>query len=258
MAIKLEKKGKVVYITINRPENMNSLDFDTVKELSDAMIEYRDDDDMRAAVITGAGDKAFCAGMDLKSGMFDFIMKEMVGKPWKLPPSIFRGLEIYKPIIAAINGLALGGGLELALACDLRVASEKAVLGTPEVQLGALPGWGGTQRIVRTVPKCKAAELLLLGTPVDAQEAHRIGLVNKVVPGDKVMEVAEGWANRLSEVAPMSVKTMKELIVRASDMTLDDALRFEWMMAMQLFMSGDIQEGMKAFAEKRKPEFKGK
>ena len=258
MAITFEKKERIAYVTINRPEVMNALNLESVKELSEALIEFRDDDELRVAIITGAGDKAFCAGADLKGGLLKFLMEEAIDKPWRLPPTIFRGLELWKPVIAAINGLAFGGGLELALACDLRVASQNAMFGTPEVALGALPGWGGTQRLARFVPRCKAAEILLLGLPIDAQEAYRIGLVNKVVPPAQVIPAAQEWAVRLCEVAPMAVKAIKEAMNRGADATLEEGLRLEWLLAAQLFASDDMQEGMRAFVEKRKPQFKGK
>ena len=257
MPVTFEKKERIAYITINRPEALNALDLESVQGLSKALIEYREDDNLRAAIITGAGDKAFCVGADLKTLIPSVLEAGAKDRPWVIPPTSFRGLELWKPIIAAINGAALGGGLELAMSCDLRIASEKATFGTPEVGLGALPGWGGTQRLSRAIPRCKAAEILLLGTPIDAQEAYRIGLVNKIVPPAEVMPAAEKWAKRLCNVAPLSVKAIKEAIVRGSDLSLEDGLRLEWMLARGLFLSGDIQEGMKAFAERRAAQFKG-
>lgn len=256
MAIIFEKKGGIAYITLNRPEALNALDIKTVEEVTQALMEYRDDDSLGAAIITGAGDKAFCAGADLKTLVP--LMTQSVDRPWALPPSLMRGLELLKPVIAAINGMALGGGLELALACDLRVASEKARFGTPEVAIGALPGWGGTQRLARAIPRCKAAEILLLGVPIDAQEAYRIGLVNKVVPAEQLMPTAEGWAKRLCEVAPLAVRAIKECIIRGASLPFEEALRLEWLLVSRLLTSEDAQEGIKSFVEKRKPQFKGK
>ena len=256
MAIIFEKKEKVAYITINRPEALNALDLQTVKELSQALMEFRDDDGLWAGIITGAGDKAFSAGADLKT-LVPF-MGEIKDKPWQVPPTILRGLELWKPLIAAINGLALGGGLELALACDLRIASENALLGTPEVGLGVLPGWGGTQRLPRVISRCKAAEILLLGMPIDAQEAYRIGLVNKVVPAAQVMEVAEQWASQLCRVGPLAARAIKEAMSRGVEFTLEHGLKLEWELEMGLFGTEDMQEGIKSFAEKRRPKFQGK
>ena len=256
MALIFEKKEKIACITLNRPEAMNALDLQTVSELSQALIEFRDDDGLWAAIITGAGDKVFCAGADLKTLVP--LMGDAKDKPWILPPTILRGLELWKPVVAAINGLALGGGLELALACDLRIASERAMLGTPEVAIGVLPGWGGTQRLPRVIPRCKAAEILLLGRPIDAQEAYRIGLVNKVVPAAQLMQAAQEWASQLCEVGPLAARAIKEAMNRGVELTLEHGLKLEWQLEMGLFTSEDMQEGVKSFAEKRKPQFKAK
>src|SRR4030043_467492 len=161
MALLYEKKGKIAYITINRPQALNALNPETYQELSQALLDFRDDDERWVVIITGAGEKAFCAGADLKEMLP--ILEGVRNEWWRLPPTIMRGLELWKPVIAAINGYALGGGLELALACDFRIAAENAVFGTPEVTLGIIPGWGGTQRLPRAIPKAKAAELLLMG-----------------------------------------------------------------------------------------------
>ena len=169
-----------------------------------------------------------------------------------------RGLELWKPLIAAVNGLALGGGLEIALACDLRIASEGARFGLPEVTLGLIPGWGGTQRLPRVVPWCKAAEILLMGRPIDAQEAYRIGLVNKVVPPEAVMPTAKEWANTICQAGPLAVRAAKEAMVRGSSMSLEEGLRLESSLVAYLFSTEDFTEGTTAFAEKRKPAYKAK
>jgi enoyl-CoA hydratase/carnithine racemase len=169
-----------------------------------------------------------------------------------------RGLEIWKPLIAAINGVALGGGLELALACDLRIASEKARFGTPEITLGLIPGWGGTQRLPRMIPSCKAAELLLMGKPIDAQEAYRIGLVNIVVPPESVMPTARKWAETICQAGPLAVRAAKEAMMRGSSLTLEDGLRLENALEAYVMNTEDFTEGITAFGEKRKPDFKGK
>ena len=146
---------------------------------------------------------------------------------WRQPPTIMRGLELWKPVIAAINGHALGGGLELALACDLRIAAENATFGLPEVTLGIIPGWGGTQRLPRAISQAKAAELLLMGQRIDAQEAYRIGLVNKVVPASELMATAEEWAGKLCEIPPLAVRAAKEAMIRGLEMSLEDGLGLE-------------------------------
>ncbi len=169
-----------------------------------------------------------------------------------------RRLELWKPLIAAINGLALGGGLEIALACDIRIASEKAKLGVPEVTLGLIPGWGGTQRLPRMVPWCKAAQMLFTGKPVDAQEAYRIGLVNVVVPPEAVMPTAKQWAGDICQVGPLAVRAAKEAMIRGSSMTLEDGLRLENALMANVMQTEDFTEGTTAFAEKRKPVYKAK
>jgi enoyl-CoA hydratase/carnithine racemase len=169
-----------------------------------------------------------------------------------------RGFELWKPLIAAINGLALGGGLEMALACDIRIASENARLGTPEVNLGLIPGWGGTQRLPRMIPWCKAAEILLMGRLIDAQEAYRIGLVNKVVPQAEVMTAAKEWAEVICRVGPLAVRAAKEAMVRGFSMPLEDGLRLENSLIGYLMGTEDFVEGTTAFVEKRKPVYKAK
>ena len=256
MVIDYKKEGKIAIFTLNRPEAFNAQNLQFLKELHEAMVDFRDDPDLYVGIITGAGDKAFCAGADIKE-VLPFL-RENRGKPWILPTTPSRGMDIWKPLIAAINGLALGGGLELALACDIRIASEKARLGVPEVSLGILPGAGGTQRLPRMIPWCKAAELLFTGKPIDAKEAYRIGLVNEVVQPQEVMSRAREWADRICKVSPLAVRAIKEAMVRGSNMTLDDGLRLEDSLESYLLGTEDFEEGVGAFEEKRKPEFKGR
>jgi len=256
MALLYEKKGKIAYITINRPDALNALNPETYGELSEALIDFRDDENSWVVIITGAGEKAFCAGADLKEMLP--VLEGLRNEWWRLPPTIMRGLELWKPVIAAINGFALGGGLELALACDFRIATEKAKLGLPEVTLGLIPGWGGTQRIARVLPKAKAAELLLMGQPIDAQEAYRIGLVNKVVPQSELLSAAEEWAQKLCEIPPLAVRAANEAMCKGLDMTLEEGLDLETKLEDFLFTTEDSKEGRAAWAEKRKPNLKAK
>lgn len=256
MVIEYKKEGKIATFTLNRPEAVNAQNLQFLQELHDAMVDFRDDPGMYVGIITGAGDKAFCAGADIKEILR--FLKENRGKYWALPTTPSRGMDIWKPLIAAINGLALGGGLELALACDIRIASESARLGLPEVKLGILPGAGGTQRLPRMIPWCKAAELLFTGRQVDAKEAYRIGLVNEVVPPEKLMATATKWAERICEVSPLAVRSIKEAMIRGSNMTLDDGLRLEDAFENYLLGTEDFEEGVSSFLEKRKAEFKGK
>jgi len=256
MAIDYKKEGRIAIFTINRPEAMNAMNMEALRELSKAMANFRDDPELWVGIITGAGERAFCGGADIKDTLP--FMKEHGGEEGAFPPSIMRGFELWKPLVAAINGLAVGGGLEIALSCDIRIASETARLGTPEVNLGLIPGWGGTQRVPRMVPWCKAAEILLMGRPIDAQEAYRIGLVNKVVPQAEVMPTAKEWAQVICQAAPLAVRAAKEAMVRGYSMTLEDGLRLENSLVAYVMGTEDFTEGTTAFVEKRKPDYKAK
>ncbi len=256
MVIDYKKEGRIAIFTINRPEAMNAMNMQASRELHETMVDFRDDPDLWVGVITGAGDRAFCGGADIKDTLA--FMKEYRDRPWVFPATPWRGLDVWKPLIAAINGFALGGGLELVLACDIRIASEAARFGTPEVTLGLIPGWGGTQRLARMVPWCKAAELLLMGRLIDAEEAYRIGMVNKVVPPEQVMPTAMEWAEAISQAAPLAVRAAKEAMLRGSNMTLEEGLRLEASLAAYTMGTEDFAEGTTAFVEKRKPTYKGK
>jgi enoyl-CoA hydratase/carnithine racemase len=256
MAVDYKKEGRIAIFTINRPEAMNALNMATMAELRDALTEFRDDDKLWVGIITGAGEKAFCGGADIKDTLP--FMKEHGRDPWAMPASIMRGLELWKPFVAAINGMALGGGLELALACDIRIVAENARLGTPEVTLGLIPGWGGTQRLPRAIPWCKAAELLLTGKLIDAQEAYRIGLVNQVVPQAEVLSKAKEWAEAIGKAAPLAVRAAKEAMLRGSAMTIEEGLRLENALVASVMATEDFTEGTTAFMEKRKPNYKAK
>ena len=256
MPVDYKKEGRIAIFTINRPEAFNMVNVQIFQELHERMVEFRDDPELWVGIITGARTRAFSAGADIKD-ILPFA-REHRDQPEALPPSIMRGLDVWKPLIAAINGMALGGGLEIALACDIRIASEKARFGTPEVSLGVIPGWGGTQRLPRMLPWCKAAELLLTGRPIDAQEAYRIGLVNKVVPQEQVMPVAREWAEAICQAGPLAVRAAKEAMVRGSSMTLEEGLRLEGVLFNRVLGTEDFNEGITAYAEKRKPVFKAK
>ncbi len=250
-----EKKGHIAYFTINRPEAMNAFNFATIQAFSEATIKFRDDNEAWVAIITGAGDKAFSAGFDLKELIPG---QDKLPSPGGGPPLIQRGLYIWKPFIAAINGVAMGGGLELALACDLRIAADTATLSVPEVKWNLIPGWGGTQRLPRMIPMAKAAEMLLTGDRIDANEAYRLGIVNKVVPPAELMAAAEALANKIAKNGPLAVRAAKEAMIRGTSMTLDEGMQLELDLVESLLDTEDAKEGPKAFAEKRKPEFKGR
>ncbi len=263
MAIIYEKKKKIAYITINRPEARNAIDPETNEELIQAWTEFRDNSDLWVAILTGAGDKAFCAGADLKkmipmlSSMSEFERRHRL----ETQPGfggLTRNMKIWKPIIAAVNGFCLAGGLEIALCCDLRVAAQHATFGLFEVRWGVIPGAGGTQRLPRVIPLCKAMEMLLLAEPIDAQEASRIGLINRVVPADQLMPTAEQWAQTICEMGPLAVRAAKASVLRGLNLPLEEGLAIEAAYQGQLLKTEDAVEGPKAFAEKRKPQFKGR
>ena len=256
MAINYKKEGRIAIFTINRPQTMNTMNMEAIRELHEAMVDFRDDPDLWVGIITGSGEKAFSAGADIKDTLS--FMKEHRDKPWAMPATPMRGLELHKPLIAAINGLALGGGLEIALACDIRIASENARLGLPEVTLGLIPGWGGTQRLPRVIPWAKAAEMLLTGKPIDAQEAYRIGLVNKVVPLEQLMPIAKEWAEVICQAGPLGVRAAKEAMIKGCSLTLEEGLRLENSLEAYLLGTEDFAEGTTAFVEKRKPVYKAK
>ena len=256
MALIYEKKGHVAYITFNRPEALNAFNPNQVQEFSQALIEFKDDDNLWVGIITGMGERAFCAGADIKTLLPK--MKVEWSAPGSMPPIIMRGLEISKPIIAAVNGFAFGGGLEVALACDIRLASENATFGVPEVKLGLVPGWGGCARLPRVIPSAMAAQMLLTGDPVNAQEAYRIGLVNQVVPLAELIPTAEKWAERLCGPGPLAVRVAKDVMVKTQQMTLEDSLALEWDGIQGLYKTEDATEGINAFVEKRKALFKAK
>lgn len=263
MSIRYDKKGRIVLITIDRPQAMNALDEEARARLNQAWIDFRDDPDLWVAVITGAGDKAFCAGADLK-GLAEYyrsmtpIQRRMKSEKEPGLGGITRHLEIYKPIIAAINGYCLAGGLELALACDLRIASENASFGLTEVSRGIIPGAGGTQRLPRLIGPAKALEMILTAERIDALEALRVGLVNRVVPAEELLPVAMAMAEKISRNAPLAVQAAKEAVYRGLEMPLDQGLRLEQFLAEPVRQTEDAQEGPRAFVEKRSPKFKGK
>ncbi|MBN1368515.1 MAG: enoyl-CoA hydratase/isomerase family protein [Dehalococcoidales bacterium] len=252
MVIEYQKEGKTVIFTINRPEAMNAMNPLGIEEFHKYLIDFREDPEALVGIITGAGDKAFCAGADIKETL------PFMKSGGELPPTILRGLEINKPIIAAVNGLALGGGLEFALAADIRIASENARFGVTEVNVGLIPGWGGTQRLPRLIGTGKAAEMLFTGKIIDASEAYHIGLINAVVPLEKLMSTAKEWAESICRAAPLAVRATKEAIYSGLDTTLDEGLRIETKLLRSVEQSEDFNEGVSAFSEKRKPNFKGK
>ncbi|MFH1516180.1 MAG: enoyl-CoA hydratase-related protein [bacterium] len=250
-------RDRICYITINRPEAFNALSKATMEELRLAFLSANQDDNVRVLIITGAGDKSFVAGADIS----EFVGMSAVGASHfaKRGQHVFSLLEkSRKPSIAAVNGYALGGGCELAMACSIRVASEKAKFGQPEVGLGIIPGYMGTQRLPRLVGKGIALEMILTGTPIKADEAYRIGLVNKVVPPEDLMKACEKIAKRIIEQAPIAVEAALEAVNRGINATDEIGGTIEADLFGLTCSTEDFIEGPKAFLEKRKPEFKGK
>jgi E-phenylitaconyl-CoA hydratase len=255
MPVDYRKEDKIAVFTLNRPEVLNAVDPETAEELSRAFEDFREDDGLLVGIITGAGSKAFSVGADVETMLPK--IKELAGQE-SGPLNLANGLNSWKPIIAAINGAALGGGLEIALACDLRIASENAIFAMPEVTLGLIPGWGGTQRLPRLIPQAKAAELLLTGKPISAQEAYRIALINKVVPLAELMPAARQVAELLCKRAPLAVRAAKQAMTQGIEVTLEDGLKLERKLNYFLVNTEDFDEGCQANIEKRQPVFKGK
>ncbi len=241
-------------VQINRPDVLNALNIALMIELVDTLEALDKDDAVRCIILTG-NEKAFAAGADIKE-MADATAMEML-----LRDQFARWDRIRKvktPIIAAVSGFALGGGCELVMTCDIVIASESAKFGQPEINIGVMPGAGGTQRLTRAVGKVKAMEMVLTGRMINADEALRWGLINKVVPVEYYLEEARNWAKEIASKPPVAVKLGKESVLKAFDTTIEGGLEFERKNFYLLFASEDQKEGMKAFAEKRKPEWKGK
>lgn len=251
----LDRNG-VALITINRPERRNALDAEHYQALSQAWIRVRDDEEVRVAVVTGAGDKSFCAGADIKSVL---AQKNTLSQMWLTQKDqlLNRGLEVWKPVVAAVNGYCLGGGVTLLLATDIRFASSNATFGLSEVKRGIIAANGGTQRVLQQLPYPIAMEMLLTGEALNAEEAARWGLINKVVEPDQLLNTAMDCAEKIAANAPLAVQAAKELAVRSRDMDLNTGLRMEQLITRLLRESEDAREGREAFAEKRAPEFKG-
>jgi len=252
--ILVEREGPVAIVTLNRPQQLNALSYGLIKELALALEALDQDTDIRAIVLTG-GEKVFAAGTDIKEMADATPFDDRLQGRLAFRDRINR---ISKPVIAAVSGLTLGGGCELAMCCDIIIASETARFGQPEVNLGIIPGSGGTQRLTRTVGKYRAMEMVLTGDFINAAEAHTLGLVAKVVPVEFLIEEAKGIAKKIAAKPPLAVKSAKEAVLKAFETSLGEGLEFERKSFYLLFASEDKREGMKAFIEKRKPEFKGK
>ena len=252
----LATEGGIATVTINRPKALNALNAVILQELTHAFTELAKDDSLRAVILTGAGGKAFVAGADIAS-MAD--LSPLQAREFGvLGQNLMQKIETFpRPVIAAIEGFALGGGCELAMACDIRLASENAKFGQPEVNLGVIPGFAGTQRLPRLVGKGVAKELLYTGDIIDAAEAHRIGLVNKVVENGKLLEAAQEMARKIAGKGPLAIQLCKEAVNNGLEMDVDKGCAYEADLFALCFASEDQTEGMKAFLEKLAAEFKG-
>jgi len=247
----------IATITFNRPKALNAMNSDTMLELRDAVTACKNDENVKVLILTGAGEKAFVAGADI-SQMQNLKPAEALGF-MELGNETLRLIETMpKPVIAVVNGFALGGGSEITMACDVRFASENALFGQPEISLGIIPGWGGTQRLARLIGMGRAKEMILGGAPIDAKRAYEIGLVNKVFPLDQLLGEARKFALKLTTLPGFALKMIKHSVNFGYDLSLDNAIRLEVECCAQCFSTDDQKEGMTAFLEKRKPAFTGR
>ncbi|MFK2905604.1 enoyl-CoA hydratase/isomerase family protein [Dyella ginsengisoli] len=255
--LEIADRGAVRTITVARPDKLNALNRDTLNELTLAFTQAAQEDSVRAVVLTGSGEKAFVAGADIAemSGYTPLQAQSFSRTGQRLMSLIER---LGKPVIARIQGFALGGGMELAMACHLRVASEKAKFGQPEINLGLIPGFGGTQRLLRLAGRGAALELCLTGATIGAQRAHELGIVTRVVAPEALDESVDALADQLAAAAPLAAAGILDAVLQGGETGLDQGLEFETQAFALVFSSGDMREGTRAFLDKRKPEFKGR
>jgi enoyl-CoA hydratase/carnithine racemase len=252
-----EKKGPIAYVTINRPKVLNALNAKTISELRSVFEDVRDDADVRGVIFTGAGDKAFAAGADISEMANDTaVSAEEKTRRGQIFTELIENLG--KPVVAAVNGFALGGGCELSMACTLRIAAETAKFGQPEVKIGIMPGYGGTQRLPRLVGKGRALQLILTGEIIGAQEAYRIGLVNEIVPAADLVARAEAILRQINSNAPLGVKFSIEAVNKGLEGSVPEGLLIEASLFAVCVASDDKKEGTSAFLAKRAPQFQGR
>ncbi|MGY4785398.1 enoyl-CoA hydratase/isomerase family protein [Rhodococcus opacus] len=267
MAIETERRNKTFVIRINRPEALNALDVDSMLALNESLREFRDDPDLAVAIITGAGDRAFCTGADLKRTLppaasfaeaYFHPYERSVEEGLYVRAITISDLAINKPLIAAVNGHALGGGTEIALDCDLRIASENATFGLPEARWASVPALGGVSKLLRAIPRAVAMKMILTGDRIDAAEAQRVGLVSDVVPADQLLDRALTIADRIAENGPLAIKSLKTLAMRTDDLPLTKSIELEQLLWGLLRDTADRVEGRTAFTERRTPEYQGR
>lgn len=255
--LEIARRGAVHTITVNRPDKLNALNRDTINELTLAFNQAAQDDAVRTVVLAGAGEKAFVAGADI-SEMNGYTPVQAQGFSRAGQQLMTRIERLGKPVIARIQGFALGGGMELAMACHLRIASEKARFGQPEINLGLIPGFGGTQRLLRLAGRQAALELCLTGAPINAQRAYELGIVSRVVAPEALDEAVNAMADQFAAAAPLAAAGILDAILQGSEASIDQGLEFETQAFALAFSTDDMREGTSAFLEKRKPEFKGR
>ncbi len=255
--LQLTANAGIARVTIDRPQKLNALDHQTISELAAVFMALRADTSVRAIVLTGSGNKAFVAGADIEelASASALEAQAMSAAGQRMMLSIE---QLGKPVIAAINGFALGGGLEIAMACHLRIASEQAQMGLPEIGLGLMPGFGGTQRAVRLMGRGAALELCLLGNRIDARRAYELGLIHRIVPGAELLAEADALAARLAASAPHALRAILDAVQRASELSIEQGLEYESLGFGTLCATDDMREGTRAFLDKRKPSFSGR
>jgi len=265
-----EKKGRIAYVTINRPERRNSLNLPCMRGLAKAWVDFREDPECWVAILTGAGERDFCVGADLKEFVpavtenieeLATMETSLLGEDFDARApllAVLREGDLYKPVIAAVNGICSAGGMEMLQGTDIRVAAEHAIFSVAEVKRGLFPGGGSTVRLPRQIPFARAMEILLTGDPISAQEALKLGLINQVVSKEKLMEAAEKMAERILANGPVAVRAIKESVIRGLSLPIPQALDLELEFAAQVFSTDDATEGPLAFMEKRKPQWKNR
>lgn len=267
MTIETERQGKTLIIRINRPEALNALDVDSMRAFNQELRRFRDDPDLMVAVITGTGERAFCTGADLKRTLppetsfaeaYFHSYERSVDEGLYVRAITISELEINKPLIAAVNGHALGGGTEIALDCDLRIASDNATFGLPEPRWASVPAVGGVSKLLRAIPRAVAMKMILTGDRIDAAEAHRIGLVSDVVPAEKLLAHALEIADRIAANGPLAIKSLKTLAMRTEDLSLSKSVELEQLLWGLLRDTKDRVEGRTAFTERRTPQYQGR
>lgn len=251
--LSIDEEKKIGRITLNRPDKLNAINNDMRKEFPEALETFREDNNVRVVVVDGAGDRAFCVGADIT----EFGEMKPQVRAFRRLEMCDRAEEFPKPVIAAIDGYALGGGLELAMACDFRIASKRSELGQPEINLAIIPGGGGTQRLPRLVGMTRAKEMVMTGDRISAEKAHEWGLVNKAVKTENFEEEVEKFASRLARGPPIALTAAKRVMNKGMEIPLDQALELESEAVAMLLTTEDMKEGASAFMEKREPEFKG-